>query len=179
MLEFLGFVSLESTLWNVVGYGAFIGIIVGVLSEGLRKPLFVIGPILLALYAGLFLHDPLFTSLQILITVSGVLQLANVPRRTSMVVMVIATIVAYLFLIFGGILVDVWAVIGSLGLLGIAFVIIRLPKPDVFLLMAAGGALLVIYGFVVEAWVFFFLNIFFAIANVREAVLATQMQGSN
>jgi hypothetical protein len=32
--------------------------------------------------------------------------------------------------------------------------------------MAAGGILLIFYAFQVDAWVFFLLNIFFAIANI-------------
>lgn len=167
LVNFLGFTSLESTIWNIIGYGAFMAIIVGVLYEKYRKPLFVIGPLLLIPYAGIFLKDPVFTNLQILITVAGILQLLNQPQRFSMKAMILLTIAAFASLVFNGSLVDVWALVGSLGLLGIAFGSIRLPKHDAFALMTIGGLLLIVYSYVTQVWIFFFLNIFFVVANIK------------
>lgn len=167
LAEFLGFTSLNSSLWNVISYLAFIMIIVGVFYERYRNWLITMGAIALAIYAAAFLQNTLLTTLQIVITISGVLQLCQVSRNSAMRTMIGCTIAAYLFLIFKNAVADIWSFIGSLGLLGIAFGLTILPKRCGFLIMATGGLLLVAYSFVIGAWVFFFLNIFFFIANIR------------
>jgi len=167
MLEFLGFTSLTSSLWNTVSYLAFILIIVGVFYERGRNWLITIGAIVLAIYAAIFLQNTLLTTLQIVITISGILQLCRVPRNSAMRIMIGCTVAAYFFLIFKNAIADTWSFAGSLGLLGIAFGLTILPKRYGFLVMAAGGLLLVAYSFVISAQVFFFLNIFFFVANLR------------
>ncbi len=167
LIEFFGFTTLANSIWNAVAYMAFIGIIIAVLWERYRNVLMTLGAAILASYAGFFLYNPLFTTLQALIVVSGLLQLMKAPKRTSMAVLMTLTVVAYLFLTLSGAVADGWALIGSLGLLGIAFGLAVLPNRYGFLLMAVGGVLLIFYAFAVKAWVFFFLNIFFAVANIR------------
>ena len=167
LAEFFGFTNLAGSIWNSIAYLAFILIIIGVSSDRYRNVLITSGAAALALYAIIFLHNPLFAALQALITVSGSLQLAGISKRTAMTVMMVLTAAAYLFLILGGSITNIWALLGSLGLLCIAFGLVVLPKRCGFLLMAAGGILLIIYAFTVTAWVFFFLNIFFTIANIR------------
>lgn len=167
LAEFLGFTSLNSGLWNAVSYLAFIAIIIGVFWERYRNWLITIGAIALAIYAAAFLQNTLLTTLQIVITVSGILQLCRVSRKSAMLTMIGCTIAAYLFLILKNAVADIWSFVGSLGLLGIAFGLTILPKRYGFLVMAAGGLLLVVYSFIIGAWVFFFLNIFFFVANLR------------
>ncbi len=167
LLEFFGFTTLWGIVWNAAGYLAFISIIIGVFSERYRNALITFAAGALALYSGIFLHNPLFTALEILIVISGLLQWTKISKRRAVAIMVMLTGLAYLLLLGGGAITDAWSFVGSLGLLGIAFGLIILPKPFGFVLMAAGGVLLVVYGFAVEAWVFFFLNIFFVFANIR------------
>ncbi len=166
LAEFLGFTSLASSLWNTISYLAFIAIITGVFWERCRNWLITMGAIVLAVYAAIFLQNTLLTTLQIVIAISGILQLCRVSRSSAMLTMIGCTIVAYLFLIFENAIVDDWSFVGSFGLLGIALGLTILPKRDGFLVMAAGGLLLIGYSFVIGAWVFFFLNIFFFIANL-------------
>ncbi len=167
LLEFLGFTSLTSSLWNAASYLAFIAIIIGVFWERYRNWLITIGAMALAIYAAAFLKNTLLTTLQIVITISGILQLCRVSRNSAMRIMIGCTVAAYFFLIFKNAIADAWSFVGSLGLLGIAFGLTILPKRYGFLVMAAGGLLLVAYSFIINAWVFFFLNIFFFVANLR------------
>lgn len=166
LIEFFGFTDFTNALWNTVGYLALIIIIIGVFSERYRNILITVGAGVLAYYAGIFLHNPMFATLQALIVFSGLLSITGTPKRPAMFIMIALTAAAYLFLITDGAIVDAWTFMGSLGLLGIAFGLIILPKHYGFILMAVGGTLLVIYAFAVAAWVFFFLNIFFIIANI-------------
>ena len=169
LTEFFGFTSPISTFWNLSAYLAFTIIIAGVLSEKYRNLLITYGAGVLALYAGTFLHDPLFMLLQILIVISGILlSIKPLPKNVAVAIMIFSTVAAYLFLIINGSITSVSAFIGSIGLLGIAFGLIALPKRYGFLLMAVGGILLFIYAFYVSAWVFFFLNIFFTLANIKK-----------
>lgn len=166
LTEFFGFTTLASSIWNATAYIAFVGIIIGV-SSRYRNILITIGAGILAVYAGIFLHSPLFTALQALIVVAGFLQLAKVPERSAMVTMVLLTVAAYALLLFIGAIVNAISLVGSFGLLGIAFGLAVLPRHYGFLLMAIGGVLLFVYAFTVAIWVFFFLNIFFAFENIR------------
>ena len=166
LIEFFGCTTLAGGIWNISAYLAFIGIIIGVFSERYRNLLFTLGPAVLALYAYAFLHNPLFTALQVIIVVSGILQWLKIAKHTAITVIFSATIAAYIFLASINAITDVWGLIGSFGLLGIALGLAVLPWRPGFLVMAGGGALLAVYGFMVSAWVFFFLNIFFAVANI-------------
>lgn len=166
--DFLGFTTVAGTVWNAISYGAFIVIIVGVYSEKHRNKLITLGAAILALYAGIFLKNPLFTGLQTLIMISGILQLAKVSKRISMTAMILLTAAAYAILYGGGAITDGWSLAGSFGFLGIAFGLATLPQRFGFIFMATGGILLVVYAFHVSVWVFFLLNIFFAIANIQE-----------
>ncbi|GMQ95274.1 MAG: hypothetical protein BMS9Abin13_387 [Patescibacteria group bacterium] len=166
LLEFLGFTTIASIVWNAISYIAFIAIIVGVFSERYRNTLITLGAVALAPYAWIFLDSSLFATLQVLIVVSGILQLTKVSKRPAVIVMLTLTTAAYVFLFAGGAIVDAWALMGSFGLLGIVFGLTVLPKRYGFVLMIAGGVLLIFYAFHTAAWVFFFLNIFFSIANL-------------
>lgn len=168
LIQFLGFTTLTSSAWNAVAYIAFIGIIIGVSSERYRNLLFTVGAFVLALYASIFLHNQLFATLQMVIVVSGFLQLLKFSdSRFSIGLLSLFTLASYLNLTLNGVVSEIWSFIGSLGLLGIAFGLVVLPKRFGFLIMTMGGIFLVIYAFTVSAWVFFFLNIFFAIVNIK------------
>lgn len=167
LIQFLGFMTLTSSIWNIAAYIAFIGIIIGVSSERDRNLLFTVGAFVLALYASIFLNNQLFATLQIVVMISGFLQLFKFSKRFSIGLLILFTAASYLNLALNGTISDIWSFIGSLGLLGIAFGLIILPKRFGFLVMALGGAFLTIYAFTVFAWVFFLLNIFFAIVNIK------------
>ena len=154
-------------LWNLVGYGAFVLIIVGVLWEKYRNILLTVGAATLALYAALFLENELFTVLQMMIVTSGLLQLLQCPRKTSAFVISIFAVVACVMLLVHGAIASAYDILGGLGLMGIAFGVAFLPARNAFVLMTGGGVLMVVYAFSASAWVFFFLNIFFAIANIK------------
>lgn len=166
-LALLGFPTIVDSLWNIVSYTAFVAIIAGVFSERYRNRLITFGAAVLAVYAGVFLKNPLFATLQTLICVSGLMQMVQLRRRAAMTAMMVLTSIAYIFLYASGALADTWAVSGSFGLLGIAFGLITLPHRSGFILMALGGVSLITYAFHVGAWVFFLLNIFFAVANIH------------
>lgn len=166
LITILGFTSLTNSIWNFAAYAAFIAIIIGVFSEKHRNIFFTLGAATLAIYAGIFLHNQLLTALQALIVISGILQWTGVSKRSTVIIMIALTITTYVFLVAIGAIVDVWALIGSFGLLGIAFGLAMLPKHYGFIVMAVGGILLVIYAFVTSVRVFFLLNIFFAVANL-------------
>ncbi|KKS88385.1 hypothetical protein A2567_00230 [Candidatus Azambacteria bacterium RIFOXYD1_FULL_42_11] len=168
IIQFLGFTTTTGIIWNSLAYIAFIGIIIGVSSEQYRNWLITIGALVLAFYASIFLHDPLFTILQSIVVFSGFSQLLYRPKLYTTLALILATFLSYLFLILNGEIANIWSFIGSLGLLGIAFGLIILPKRFGFLVMAVGGVFLTIYAYTVSAWVFFFLNIFFAIVNVKK-----------
>lgn len=167
VLALLGFSTIMGGLWNAVSYAAFVGIIVGVFSERYRNRLIMFGAAVLAVYAGVFLKNPLFATLQTLIVISGLAHMMWLRRPAAMAVMTVLTSTAYAFLYASGAIVDAWALAGSFGLLGIAFGLITLPHRSGFILMALGGVALVAYAFHVGAWVFFLLNIFFAVANIH------------
>ncbi len=167
LLTVLGFTTLESTLWNLASYIAFIGIIVGVLYERWRNILLTVGGATLACYSEFFFKDIVFTALQALLTVSGVMQLARVKHRVSIATMLALTVVVLSLLLLGGALQSMNTVVGVGGLLGITFGIVLLPRRNAFVLMTLGGVLLIAYAWVVGAWVFFWLNIFFALANMK------------
>lgn len=164
--EILGFTTLASIIWNAAAYFALVIIIIGVYKERCRNILFTVGAGILALYAGLFLHNQLFATLQILIVISGIFSIAKLFKRSAMLTMIILTIAAYVFLASSGAIASGWALIGSFGLLGIAFGLMILPKDYGFLLMSIGGILLIIYAFTAEAWIFLILNVFFTITNL-------------
>jgi len=166
-LGFLGFTTVANSIWNATSYVAFTIIIVGVFSERYRNILITLGAAALAVYALVFLKNPLFATLQTLIVISGLLQMVKLRRNFAVTAMIVLTVVAYAFLHLSGAITGGWALVGSFGLLGIAFGLIILPERYGFLLMAAGGLLLIVYAFHVAVWVFFFLNIFFAIANIH------------
>ncbi len=167
-LTLFGLTTLKSTLWNLAAYAAFISIIVGVCYERGRNVLITVGAAVLALYSGFFLKDPVFAALQTIITASGIMQLCRAGRKVSIVVISALTIIALTFLVLDGALQSVAMTVGIGGLLGIAFGIALLPKGNAFVLMTLGGVLLVGYALTVGAWVFLWLNIFFALANIRE-----------
>ena len=166
-LDFFGFTTITNSVCNIVSYIAFVAIIAGALSERYRNMLIVSGAVILAAYAEIFLKNPLFAALQALIIVSGILQWAKLRRYYAMIIMIMLTAAVYVFLYLSGAIADGYALIGSFGLLGIAFGLVILPKHYGFLFMAAGGLLLVIYAFHTAAWGFFFLYIFFSIANMH------------
>ena len=100
LFEFFGFATLASSIWNAAAYIAFVGIIIGVSSERYRNILFTAGAGILALYAGIFLHNPLFAALQTLVVIAGLSQLAKVSEYSAMVTMISLTVAAYVFLVW-------------------------------------------------------------------------------
>ena len=153
-------------IWNAAAYLAFVAIIIGVFSERYRNWFITVGAFVLMFYARFFLHNQLFASLQALIVISGCLQLLGVPKRFSIGLLILLTAGSYLNLALNCAINNIWAFIGSLGLLGIAFGLIILPKRFGFRVMAIGGVFLIIYAHTVSAWGFFFFNIFFIFANI-------------
>lgn len=168
LIPFFVFTTLESSMWNAAAYVAFIGIIIGVYREKYRNWLITIGAAILALYAGIFLHDPLFTILQSIIVYSSASQLLRHSKRYTTISMIFATIISYALLFKNNEISNIWTFIGSLGLLGIAFGFVILPKRYGFLVMAIGGVFLTIYAYTVSAQVFILLNIFFTAANIQK-----------
>lgn len=167
MIEVFGFTTVENTIWKSISYVGFVVILVGIIYERYQKPLFFWGPLLLAVYAGFFLHDPLIAVCQALITLAGFMRLVNITQRTLVVTMVSTSIVATSILAGLGSISTVTDVLGLIGLLGIVAGFVLLPRACAFLAMFFAAMFLVVYAYNVGAWVFFWLNIAFVFANVH------------
>ena len=167
LLNLLGFTNTASILWNILAYTGMILITIAVLSSKWRNQLFFWGPLALLIYAWLYLHDPILTGLQFIITVSGALNLRNIKKLSSFIVIALAVIV-FVVLLATGKISGLWSWFGALGLLGIALGLAQLPHKRGFAIMALGGLLIVIYAFALQIWVFFALNLIFFVANLLE-----------
>lgn len=167
MWEFLGFNSVESTIWNVIGYGAFIAVICGVLFQRVRKASLFLGPLALVFYAWLFLHNPLLTVMQVLITFSGFAQLIDWRSRAVARILVTGSLVAVAGLALAGQLAAPISWLGVTGFLCLFFGVFGImpEKPGWFLVLSLSGVLLAVYSGVIQVWVYVFLNAFFAVAN--------------
>lgn len=167
ILNTLGFTDPVSIFWNLLAYVGMVMIIVAVASQKLRNQFFFWGPLLLLIYAGFFIHNFILAGLQLVVVASAVLNLLNIKRKNSFIIIVLTLILYAVLLIFGQIS-EFLPLIGSFGLLSIAFGLTQLPKKRGFALMALGGLLIVVYAFFLQIWVFFVLNLLFFIANILE-----------
>lgn len=167
LLDFLGFSNPVGVVWNLAAYLGMIIITVAVCFDKYRNQFFVWGPLILLLYAWLYLGDPILTGLQLIVTISGALNLIGVKKEAPCVI-VFLTIVIYIFLLITGQFSNLWFWLGSFGLLGIAVGLIQLPHKRGFSVMALGGLLIAIYAFALQIWVFFVLNTVFFTANILE-----------
>ena len=167
IISFLGFIDPASILWNFLAYAGMILIIAGVVSAKFRNHFFIWGPLALLFYAWLYLHNPILAGLQFIIAVSGLLNIFNSKKHIS-VVMIFLVLAVYLVLLLKGQISGLWPLIGSFGLLCIAFGIAQLPRKRAFELMAIGGILIGVYAFALSIWVWLVLNIIFAIASFLE-----------
>jgi peptidoglycan/LPS O-acetylase OafA/YrhL len=147
MLEILGFTTPRDAFWNTLGYGAFVAIIFG--SRKIRtqldygNALITTGAAILAVYAGIFLRDPLLTVLQTYIVFAGVLQWRRqyVTDEQRMWSLLIAGLGAVILAgaSFEGDTVGLWILAGVLGLMGIAVGLAVAPHRDGALYMSIGG----------------------------------------
>jgi len=173
IFNLLGFTDVVSTLWNILAYAGMILITVAVVSTRWRNQFFVWGPIILLLYAWFYLHNPILAGLQLVVTVSGILNLLNAEKRVSFFVFAPAVIITLAVIVFAALLTTgqisgLWPWFGALGLLGIALGLTQLPHKRGFGIMALGGLLIVVYAFALQIWVFFVLNMIFFVANLVE-----------
>ena len=165
MFELLGFTDLTSTFWNILAYIGMIVVIVAVVSKKLRDHFFVLGSLILTLYAWFFLHNQLLTALQLIITVSSILNLLKIKNGASLIVGILSAI-TYILLIISGSIAGFWCLIGSFGLLAICWGFIELPKKRSFAIMAAGGILIILYSGALAIWTWFALNVIFCLVNI-------------
>ena len=77
----LGFTDPAGIFWNTLAYIGMAVIIIAVVSDRWRSQFFFWRPLILLFYAGFYLRDALLTGLQIVITVSGALNLAKIKNR--------------------------------------------------------------------------------------------------
>jgi len=163
ILNILGFTDPTNTAWSLLGYAGMILITMAVISAKWQKPFFFWGPLILLVYA-VHLNDPILMGLQTIITASGFLNLVDIKKRSTQVVLTL-TIVVYAILLATGKIYGIhW--IGSFGLLGIALGMTQLPLKRGFAIMSIGGLLVVVYALALQVWIFFILNIIFFIANI-------------
>lgn len=181
LAKLLGFNDIWSTIWNIIAYATAIAVVRAIrLDDKLRNIVITICAPILALYAGVFLGNPVFMLLQILIGISGVLILAKMPPPFPKVLTLTFAAGAYIFLFGVAVLKleiksldDFLFFAGPLGLVCIAFALTTFPKNLGFLLFAIGGAFLTGYALVSKAWVFFILNIIFSLVSMRDYVSKT------
>jgi len=167
IFSFLGFTDTVSTIWNLVGYTGMILIILAVLSDKLRNRLFVWGVFALLAYAWFFLHDSILASLEFIAAISAVLNLLNIKKLASSIVITFSVVI-FAVLLLTGQFSGLWLWFGAFGLLGIALGLAQLPRKRAFAIMAAGGFLIVIYSLAFQVWIFFILNIFFFAVSFLE-----------
>jgi len=166
----LGFTDLFGIFWNGLAYIGMALIIIAVVSDKWRDKFFFYGPAILFLYALFYLEDPLLTSLQIVVTVSGFLNLVKIKKYASLIVFSLA-IIALLVLIVTDQVGEYWHYwLGIIGFFGIALGLVQLPDKKGFAAMSLGGLLITAYSFISAIWVFFFLNVIFFIVNVVELI---------
>ncbi|MDO8555139.1 MAG: hypothetical protein Q7R75_01060 [bacterium] len=176
ILNFLGFVDLQSTIWNLAAYLGMVIILFGVKSEKHRPHLIGAGGLILAVYAFFFLHDYILTSLQCLIAVSSVLEIIQVDKKISAIIISAISLVLLIVLVAGGFVGDAARWLGIGGVLGIAFGLVFAPNKAGFISMGLGGVLLVVYAPIVGAWVFFILNLIFAYLNFQTVIAMNKKQ---
>jgi len=182
LAKFLGFTSPRSTIWNIVAYATSIIVVRAIrLDDKLRNIVMTICAPILALYAGIFLGNPVFTLLQILIGISGILIWVKMPPPLPKLLTLTFAASAYALLLkLGAVkfniksLDDFLIFVGPLGLVCIAFALTTFPKNLGFLLFAIGGAFLIGYALISKAWIFFILNIIFSLVSMRDYVLKTR-----
>jgi hypothetical protein len=162
ILNFLGFTGLTSALWNLLAYVGVGMIIAAVISRRLQNHFFVWGPLALLLYAWFFLHNPLLIGLQLVVTVSGVLNLLKIKKSALWIVGILAG-GTYVQLLTTNSISGIWNWIGSFGLLAIGMGLTQLPKKIGFVIMSIGGVLIVLYSgpWALKIWIWFVLNIIF------------------
>ena len=167
ILNFLGFNGLINTFWNILAYAGMVMIIVAVISKKLQNHFFFWGPMLLLTYAFFYLHNPLLAGLQLIITVSGALNLLKIKKSAPWIVGIL-TVVVYLYLLATGSINGIWYWIGSFGLCAIGMGLTQLPKKRSFVIMSIGGILIVLYSgpWALKIWIWFILNLVFFGANV-------------
>ncbi|MBI2624870.1 MAG: hypothetical protein HYW70_00830 [Candidatus Nealsonbacteria bacterium] len=168
IIDILWFTDPAAIVWNVFAYLGMVLIITGIVSSRFRNRFFFLGPFILFLYALLYLKDPILTGLQLLISLSGGLNLFNVRKKLFLPVLHVSTVAVYGILLFAGQISGAWQLIGSLGLLGIAFSYTQLPNKRGFLFMGFSGLLIVAYSFVSQVWIWFVLNIVFFFTSIIE-----------
>lgn len=168
VLNFFGFVDFASTVWNLFAYGGMVVILFGVKSEKWRPHLMGAGAVILMIFAFAFLKDYILASLQFLIGISALLEIARTGKKVSTSVTLALSLILFLALIFGGYVPDALRWLGIFGAFGIAFGLVLAPEKSGFISMGLGGALLVIYAPFVGAWVFFFLNLIFTYLNFQQ-----------
>lgn len=167
ILNLLGFTDTISILWNLAAYLGMTLIILAVIFDKWRNQFFVWAPLILLPYTWFYLSNPLLTGLQIIVAVSGILNLVNVKKTAPFIVFAL-TIIVYAVLLITKQISGVWLWIGSFGFLGIALGLTQLPKKRAFTMMALGGLLIVIYTLALQIWVFFVLNLVFFMVNLFE-----------
>ena len=177
VLNFLGFADFTSTLWNLFAYAGMVVILFGVKSQKYRPHLIGSGAIILMLFAFLFLRDYILASLQLLIGISAIFEIAQVNKKISTPSVLTLALALFLALIFEGYVPDFLRWLGILGAFGIALGLVLAPKRSGFAIMGAGGAFLVVYAPFVGAWVFFFLNLIFTYLNFK-AVIEPQTESN-
>lgn len=181
LAKLLGFTDIWSTIWNIIAYATAIAVVRAIrLDDQLRNVVMTVCAPILALYAGVFLGNPVFMSLQILIGISGTLVWAKMPPPLPKLLTLLFTAGAYALLFkLGAVkfsiksLDDFLIFAGPLGLVCIALALATFPKNSGFLLFAVGGAFLTGYALASKAWVFFILNIIFSLVSARDYVIKT------
>lgn len=165
VLAMLGFSTLASGLWNMFAYIAFGAIIYAFQTSRAINPIVFIAGTVLGIYAYAYLGNPLFMILQAIIAGSALLSIMRVGRMILIGILVSATVTAIVWLFGNGYLASAIDVVGAVGLTGIAFGLILLPAALGSLVLAGSGVLLIWFSLASKVWVFFALNIYFAVAN--------------
>jgi len=170
--EVLGITTLADWIWNVIAWTASLSVIVVAawFKEYFNQVVTVAGSAL-GLYAAFFLHDPLFTTIQIIVATTAIMLWINAARSATTKTLIALTAAAYTLLWAMDLISNTTAFVGSLGLVALAAGLIFLPSFIGWAIMTGACVILSYYSFEVSAWVFLFLNVALGIVNIRNTLV--------
>ena len=163
--DILGFATVESALWHAAAYTGALCAIVGMHKERVRDPLVFLGSAILGLYSWFFFRDFVFTAMQFIISLSAALGVLSMKKTRVPVIVILVVgfigMVAHL-----GLVTELAVFAGVIGLALIAVGIAVLPKVFGYIVLVAGSLCMGVYSFEKSAFVFLFLNAYFAALNM-------------
>jgi hypothetical protein len=134
-------------------------------AKSIKNWLFAVGGLIMLIYAilGYLVGEPIFfVFLEILVVIASILMMLNTPDKIDTPIITICglMLIIWSLYLFTG-YHTIFFIIGLSGIgLGYAFQMGTLRRSAALML---GSALIAVFSFIVASWIFFWLNVFFAI----------------